>query len=305
MILATEPFVENLRAMHRSYCRRIDREMPEGRSLELQAYIREAERSIKSIPPDSYRSVARQDFFERLVKETDLLYAGDFHPDPRNKELVLEISRQARKSGRKVVWVLEAVPAVTANDGEGEIAVREYYEDGDQTKLFDRLNIEELIGSDRVNYVNLFETARDESVRIVPAGFPREEVVTTETRRRGKFDRTTSKVRYIPKDETDRKVAKIVSNTRRTDPDALIVVFYGDNHISRDHIPKLVETEILEWSKEASRSAVVFSSDEAVYNNLVSQKIEHQKNIVALGNSGAHVVINTTPLERRLSPVLT
>ncbi len=298
------PFVDTLRKTHRSYCRRIDKELDEGRSQDLQDYIDEARQSIKEILPDSYNPLRKQDFIDGLVEGLDILYVGDFHPDPRNKELLLEISRQARKNGRKVVWVLEAVPAVTENDGEGEVALREYYQGGDQAKLFGRLRVEEYVGADRVSYVNLFETARDENIRIVPAGFPREEAVYTEVRRRGKAGNGVSKQRDIPSEEIDRDVAKVVSHTKRTDPDALICVFYGDHHLSRNHLPTLVETEILEWSKEAPRSAIVFSSNEFVYNNLVEQGREHDSNIVSLGDSGAYVVINTTPLERRLSRLL-
>ncbi len=297
-------FVDTLRKIHKSYCKAIDTELDEGRSQDLQRYIDEARRSIKEIPPDSYNPLRKQDFIDGLVEGLDILYVGDFHPDPRNKELLLEISRQARKNGRKVVWVLEAVPAVTETDGDGEVAIREYYQDGDQVKLFNKLRVEESVGADRVSYVNLFETARDENIRIVPAGFPDTENVYTEVRRRGKSGNGVSKQRQIPCEERDRDIAKVVSHTKRTDPDSLICVFYGDHHLSRNHLPTLVETEILEWSKEAPKSAIVFSSNEFVYNNLVQQGREHNTNTVSLGDSGAYVVINTTPLERRLSRLL-
>lgn len=274
------------------------------RSQGLQRYIEEARKSIREIPPDSYNPLRKQDFIGGLVEGLDILYVGDFHPDPRNKELLLEISRQARKNGRKVVWVLETVPAATENDGDGEVALREYYQDGDQVKLFERLRVEESVGADRVSYVNLFETARDENIRIVPAGFSDTEEVYTELRRRGKAGNGVSKQRHIPPEERDRDIAKVVSHTKRTDPDSLICVFYGDHHLSRNHLPTLVETEVLEWSKEAPKSAIVFSSNELVYNNLVEQGKEQDTNIVSLGDSGAYVVINTTPLERRLSRLL-
>ncbi len=301
-----------LQKLHKDYCRELDQELAGLNGDEqLQRYIAEARASVESIPHDSYKSLSKNEFFDQVIGETDVLYVGDFHPDPRPKELLLEITRQARQKGRRVVWVLESVPgyANASVDGgtstiSGEDLVRRYFEDGDQTIFFGGLDLEANLGADRVNYVNLFETARDENIPIVAAGVPRGEQTTTTVRRGPRIVQKTAKLRNIKTEDSDPEIAKVVSYTKRTDPDALVCVFYGDHHLSRPHLPEKVDIEVKRWTNKTLKSDIILSTDESVYNRVVIYGTRNDRNIISLGDSGTYVVVNTTPLERRLSTII-
>ena len=300
-----------LQVMHRDYCKDLDEALA-ARSVvdqELRRYADESRDSIRRVLDDPYELLTKDSFLERVTAELDVLYVGDFHPDPRPKELLLEITRQARKRGRKVFWVLEAVPvsAMVEEGGEtvslsGEEIMREYFDDGDQTKFFNRLSLEASLGADNVNYVNLFETARDERIRIVPAGVSRDEEITTITRKGGETARKT-KTKKTSIYHTDEEVAKLVSYVKSTDPTALVCVFDGDHHVTPNHLPSKVDVAVKNWTNQTLKSAIVLSTDEAVYREISKKEANGERNIVSLGNSSVYVVVNTTPLERKLSTI--
>jgi hypothetical protein len=89
----------------------------------------------------------------------------------------------------------------------------------------------------------------------------------------------------------DRHAAEIVARTRRSDPHALVVVFFGESHLAPSHLPREIEEQL---PREDVR--VVLQNVDQLYFRAAGELVQH---IDALRVSNKAVaVFNATPLEK-------
>ena len=297
---------QSLRDLHRKYCGRIDAEIAKNVEIDdpdLLGYNREAREYLDVTDAGLYEPVGKRDFIGDIVSRQTpgILYVGDFHPDSRSKELLIEITRQATQRGRRVTWVLEAVREKHSRE------IRRYRAHGDVNKFLDDIGIEEFLGTDPSSYAHLFNTARSERVSIKPGGVRRGYTTINVT---DDGDELGRKTEQRPKKDVDDDIAEIVANEYITNSDALICVLYGDNHLTPTHIPDRVNEKLKDQRIELPESRILIAAQGSVYDRLL-ERVADRTNIFLINRQQVeaskglttkmYAVLNTTPLERSLS----
>ena len=297
---------QSLRELHKRYCDQIDEGIEKGLAKDdpdLAGYNTESQSYLDSTNPNSYQPVRKGDFIDDIVSRQTpgILYVGDFHPESRSKELLIEITRQVAERGRRVTWVLEAVREKHSKE------IRRYRAHGDVNRFLDDIGIEEFLGTDPSSYAHLFNTARSERVSIKPGGVRRGYTTISLTDDDQELGRKTEQ---RPMKDVDDDIAEIVANEYVTNSDALICVLYGDNHLTPTHLPDRVREKLKEQRIEPPESRIVIAAQGSVYDRLLERDVDRANMYLVNGQqvedskgltTKMYAVLNTTPLERVLS----
>jgi hypothetical protein len=75
-----------------------------------------------------------------------------------------------------------------------------------------------------------------------------------------------------------------------------VIVFDGDLHVARDHLPLIVDT-LLQRRNEKRRRTIIHQNSEAIYWRLANENREQEVDVVKLADD-AFCVLNATPIEK-------
>jgi len=231
-------------------------------------YQEEFERDIAS-----YEAISSKAELVRAAAAADVVYVGDYHSLPQAQRTVSKLLLALGKLPRPLVFCTEVVHTP-------QQPVLDRYISGELSEeaFLREIHYEREWGFPWPPYRDSFEIARAQGAKVLA-------------------------INSDPQDhhhdhllERDFRAARVVVDAFKAQPDALVVVFHGDFHVARDHLPLLVDSLLEQEDLPPRRRVIVHQNAEEIYWKLARLGKE-DTNVVRLAED-AYCVFNATPLEK-------
>ncbi|MCX7703871.1 MAG: ChaN family lipoprotein, partial [Planctomycetota bacterium] len=218
----------------------------------LQKYRDEYEREVRR-----YARIATQRELIEAVKDSDIVYCGDYHTLAQSQRTPIKILEQVVKERKEIILCLEVVMIKHQKHLDDFIAGRI-----SEAEFLKRIDYAHTWGFLWNRYKIIFDFVKKEKIGAVainsePRGIER---------------------RLL---ERDRKAAEVIVGQTKSHPSALIFVLDGDWHIAQSHLPYQVEL-LLKREKLTRKTLTIFQNAEKIYWQLVNRRLEHRVDVVQL-----------------------
>src|SRR3984957_2609857 len=253
--------------------------------------IASVEREIRAIDPAagrkylrdfrqafrSYRKVLTPNDVRREISKAGTVLVGDYHALPNSQRYLASLLRDYEFNQRPIVLGVE-----TIFSRDQHILDEWLRHEIDQDELRQRIRFDLDWGYDWDPFYELISAARDHNASIYGLDcMPREDLRKIGAR--------------------DRHAADKIAELRRTHPDALIVVLFGESHLAPQHLPGLLQQRL-----PAEPVLTVLQNVDALYWQAAGEALDHVEavQVSAPDNDRENVrnnvlcVFNATPLEK-------
>jgi len=249
--------------------------------------VREIEGSLDASPPNvdiyqeeyerdvrRYEAISSKAELVEACAAADVVYVGDYHSLPQSQQTLVKLLLGVAKTRPEVVLCMELV------DAERQDALDRFMDDRiDEERFLRELDYERTWGFPWAPYRDAFEVARRHGIRVLGINSdPRDH----------EHDHLLQR---------DFDAARVIVDAIEAQPEALVVVFDGDLHVARDHLPLIVDTVLRERRLPDRRSVIVHQNAEEIYWKLAREAKEEDVNVVRLGPD-AYCVLNASPFEK-------
>jgi len=230
----------------------------------LRRYKRRYDKDVQD-----YRSVTdRAHLISRIIK-SHILYLGDYHTLRQSQKTLMRILKEVREERDEIFVGLEMI-----HEGQQEMVDRFVSGEIEEIELLEHINYWEEWGFSWRNYRQIFQYGRKHHIRLVGLD------LNVRSDRRNLLAR-------------DRHAAALVARLSEAHPKALFIVFYGDFHIARPHIPRYVEQRLAR-GKLRRRSLICHQNAEPIYWRLLAKQKIHTTDVVRI-DADSYCVMNTPP----------
>jgi len=230
----------------------------------LRRYKRRYDEDVSDL-----RSITTRAHLIDRVRGCDLLYLGDYHTLRQSQKTLMRILKELREERAEIFVGLEMI-----HEGQQEMVDRFVSGEVEEAQLLEQINYWEDWGFSWRNYRQIFNYGRKHGVRLVGLELD------------ARSDRRSLGAR-------DRHAARTVARLTEQHPGALVVVFYGDFHVARQHIPRLVEQRLERRGLKRER-VICHQNAEPIYWLLLAEQQVHSVDVVRLGED-RYCVMNTPP----------
>ncbi len=211
-----------------------------------------------------------EDLYARCAL-ADIVYLGDFHANPACQlfaaDLLAELARRVSRLSLGIEFIYTRQQELLAQRQAGVL---------DDDAFLRRVHYEEEWGYPWEGYRALLDRARELGVPVHALDRPP----------RGGFDGLAAR---------DEHAARRIAALASADPTGRILVFFGESHLSRSHVPHRVRTRLARSGVEP-RQASIFQDPDSVYWRLVAAG-ERVPRAVGLGDD-TYAVLHTSPLAK-------
>jgi hypothetical protein len=225
----------------------------------LLRYHQEQQRELKG-----YERIASEEELERIVREKDVIYIGDYHSLRGAKLNFLNLVDKGRHPDKYTMIALEEF---RQSDQE---SLDKFL--GGDIELAELLRITTQVTGRRIEsgIKRILEYARDNDIEVIG-------IDTNESDSLKKRDTEWAKVigRYIERSTQ-------------------IFVLAGDNHVAKSHLPFKIRKLV-----EGVDDLVVFQNEERIFWQLMEQGIENSTSVVKV-SEGSYCINHTPPLLKAL-----
>jgi hypothetical protein len=251
------------------------------RSVAQLHALAEVERTIRATDTTCRRKYLRDfneafEHYTRVVSplevdnrlaESDVVLVGDYHALPASQRYTASVVESLTARGRRVVLGVEAIVA------RDQHIVDEWERDEiDADELRSRIRFESDWGYDWQPFRELLERSRKSGAKIFGLDCtPRQDMRSIRAR--------------------DRHAAIKIAELRTANPDAVIVVLFGESHLAPSHLPALMRT-----LKPLDRVLTVLQNIDALYWLSAGEPEDMVEAVEVDGN--VLCVFSATPLEK-------
>jgi Haem-binding uptake, Tiki superfamily, ChaN len=246
---------------------------------EIEATIEEAPPNLELYQAEFERDVARYESTSSKAElmeaaaRADVVFVGDYHTLPQAQRTVVKMLLGLVRARPEIVLCVEMVHAEHQPHLDRYMA-GELSDDG----FLRALRYDATWGFPWLPYREVFQVARKLGVRTIGIN----------------SDPPQSPNHFL---ERDFFAANLIADELQANPDALVLVFDGDLHVARDHLPLILDTVIQERALPRRRRLIVHQNAEEVYWTLARERREHDINVVRLAKD-AFCVLNASPFEK-------
>jgi hypothetical protein len=248
---------------------------------------REVDQSIEEVPPNiaiyqeeyerdvqRYTALSSKAELVEAARQADIVFVGDYHTLPQAQQTLVKLLLAVTRQRTDVVLALELVHA------DAQRALDKFMAGKTTEERFLReLEYERTWGFPWEPYKEVLEVARARGVRVVGINGNPEAQDADHL-----LDR-------------DFLAAEVIVREIQRRPDALVIVFDGDLHVARDHLPLIVDTVLRRAGQRPRQRLIVHQNAERIHWALAREGREHSVNVVRLGPD-AFCVLNASPLEK-------
>ncbi len=216
----------------------------------------------------SYESLLTHEQFEAMLLGADIILVGDYHALPASqRHLVSLLERLALASSRPIVVGLEAIFA------RHQRALDEWaHRDIDEEELRERVRFDLDWGYDWQPYRELLLAARHHAARIYGLDcMPRTDLRRIAAR--------------------DRHAASKIVEIREEHPGSVIVVLFGESHLSPNHLPALLRDSL-----PGERVVTLLQNVDPLYWQAAGENCERVEAVRV--REDVACVFNSTPLDK-------
>jgi hypothetical protein len=261
-----------LLALQMKLWRRLQREVDE--SIEevpanIAIYQEEYERDVQRFERPSTKAELVE-----AAAAADVVYIGDYHTLPQAQQTLVKLLLAVTRQRPEVTLALELVHT------ESQRALDRFMAGKTSEERFLRaIDYERTWGFPWPPYRELLEVARARRCRVVainsnPEGHDDDHLL-----------------------ERDFRAAEVIVDELQRRPGALVIVFDGDLHVARDHLPLIVDTLLRRRRERPRRRLLVHQNAEKIHWALAREGREERVNVVRLADD-AFCVLNASPLEK-------
>lgn len=234
----------------------------------ITIYQDEYERDVRR-----YAAVASKADLVESALLADVVYVGDYHTLPQSQrtlvKLLLALTRR-----REVTLAVEMVH--TPHQKHLDRFMAGTMAEG---RFLQKIEYERTWGFPWPPYREVLEVAKDRGVRCIAIN----------------IDPRDARDDHLL--ERDFHAAKLIVDELEARPRSLVLVFDGDLHVARDHLPLLVDTELQRRKLEPRQRLIVHQNAEQVYWQLAREGREQRVSVVRLDDD-SFCVLNASPIEK-------
>lgn len=263
----------DLLAIQRRLWRRLKREITATiaeNPANVEIYQEEYERDLQR-----YERASSKRELVRACAEADIVYLGDYHTLPQAQKTLVKLLLALTRLNREVVLGMEMVHI------KDQAHLDHYLQDmnpGSEAEFLRAIDYRRTWDFDWPPYREVFEVAQRRGVRVVginsdPSDHSKDHLL-----------------------ERDFQTSQVVLREVKRNPKALIVIFDGDLHVARDHLPLLVDNNIQRNGLQARKRVIVHQNAEEIWWQLARERQE-DLNVVSLADD-AFCVFNASPIEK-------
>ena len=164
----------------------------------------------------TYRKILGSSELEQRFANAELVLVGDYHALPASQRFTAEVVESLVKNGKQVLLAVEAIVA-----RDQHILDEWQRHEIDSGELRSRIRFETDWGYDWQPFRELLDRARGCGVRVFGLDcVPRQDMRSIRAR--------------------DRHAAAKIAELRESDPNATVVVLFGESHLAPNHLPMLL-----------------------------------------------------------------
>jgi hypothetical protein len=241
----------------------VERELRANDSSGRRKYLRDFRDAFRS-----YEAIIDSQELTRMVNTADIILIGDYHALPSAQRYAANLLEERAQPGdRPVVLGVE-----TIFSRHQHVLDEWWRREVDEAELRERVRFDADWGYDWVPFYELLVTAREHADAIYGLDcMPREDLRKIAAR--------------------DRHAVDKIEEIRQRDPNAVILVLFGESHFAPRHLPRLLRERM-----PAERLLTVLQNVDALY---WSASAERQERVEAVRVKDDVVcVFNSTPLEK-------
>lgn len=263
----------DLLAIQRRLWRRLKRE--------IDATIAENPANVEIYEEEYERDLSRYDALSSkqdlvcAAAQADLVYLGDYHTLPQAQKTLVKLLLALTRLDRRVVLGMEMVHI------RDQPHLERYLEDMSpegEERFLRAIDYRRTWDFHWPPYREVFQVALKRGVRVF--GINSDPAQATE-------DHLL---------ERDFLTAQAVVAEIQRDPEALVVIFDGDLHVARDHLPLLVDSQLRSAGLPPRKRVIVHQNAEEIWWQLARDRHD-EVNVVRLA-SDAFCVFNASPIEK-------
>lgn len=235
----------------------------------VKIYQEEFERDVRR-----YEAVATKAELVQAASEADVVYIADYHSLPQAQKTVVKLLLALAPLRPAMVLCVEVVYA------SDQRWLDKYMDESiDDDEFLRRIDYYQRWGFEWGPYREILQVARKLGVRVVGIN----------------SDPLEHEHDHLL--ERDFVAAKVIADQIREQPEALCLVFDGDLHVARDHLPLIVDTVLRERERPPRRRLIVHQNAEEIYWKLALEEVEQDVSVVRLAKD-AYCILNATPFEK-------
>ena len=223
----------------------------------------------------SYQKVLAASDVRHEIAQAGIVLVGDYHALPNSQRYLASLLRDPELHQRPVVLGVE-----TIFSRDQHILDEWFRGEIDENELRQRIRFDLDWGYDWPTFYELLSAARDHGASIHGLDcMPREDLRKIGAR--------------------DRHAADKIAELRRRDPDALIMVLFGESHLAPQHLPALLQERL-----PAEPMLTVLQNVDALYWRAAGEARDHVEAVLVSKDVRKEVrenvvcVFNATPLEK-------
>ncbi len=253
-------------SFHKEMVRRLKREIALVDRNSRRKYIRDFDEEYST-----YEEISSLDDLVMAAYQADIIYIGDYHALRQSQGFVARMVKEIACRTRKVRLGMEMIfgrnQRVLDRWMDGEI---------DEEEFLTRIRYHLDWGYDWESFRQILDVARQHQVPVL--------ALDCEPR---------SGFRYIRK--RDQYAARRIAAVAESDPDAKMIVVFGESHLASGHLPERVR-EILKARSLERRDLVIVQNVERIYWELAEEG--HQHVDVVRCSPSSYCVFNASPLAK-------
>jgi Haem-binding uptake, Tiki superfamily, ChaN len=216
---------------------------------------------------NSYEKVLDAREVAHEIAATGIALVGDYHALPNSQHYVAALIREPALRDRPVVLGLE-----TIFSRDQHILDEWYRHEIEEAELRQRIRFDLDWGYDWSPFYELISTARDQGASIYGLDCtPREDLRKIRAR--------------------DRHAANKIAELRNENPDALVIVLFGESHLAPTHLPALLQQRL-----PNEPILTILQNVDALYWLAAGEARDHVEAVAVSKN--VFCVFNATPLEK-------
>jgi len=227
-------------------------------------------RALRESCLDYRRPIARDDVVDRAIA-AGLIFIGDFHAVAANAQFVVDLLERLVARDVRVCLGIEFVFT-----RQQRLLLRRQTGEIDDSTLHRRMHYREEWGYPWAGYRALLDCARDRGIPVEALDLP-------------------PRVGFDGLRRRDAHAGRRIADLIEADPERCMVVFYGESHVTPEHLPRETEKSL---AKHGIRREplIVFQNPDSVYWKRVEERADLTAPVEIDDRTIA--VFHTTPLEK-------
>lgn len=209
----------------------------------------------KDIERTRWKFAEPKDFFKTLL-DSDIILGGDFHPFAQAQRSHLRLLRELAKT-KKIILALECIPSTKQK-------VVDHFISGkiNEDEFLKKVKWQKIWGFPWKQYKPFFDLLRNTGGRCIAVN-------------RLESSRSLRSLRI--RDQHATKI--LVDAVKNKEKDEIIYVIFGDLHIAREHLPKLIKKKL-----SKVRLTSIYLNPEHLYFQIYKKNRDHIHNVVQLAS---------------------